>query len=49
MCLVECVVVDAPMMIDKVDEDEANKIEIKVQGNDANSKKTFKISKVKYV
>jgi len=43
--IIECVVVDAPMMIDKVDEDEANKIEIKVQGNDANSKKTFKISK----
>jgi len=42
--IIECVVVDAPVTIDKVAEDEANKIEIKVQGNDANSKKTFKIS-----
>ena len=46
MCLVECVVLEAPVMTDKVDEEEANQIEIKVQGNDADSKKTFKISKV---
>ncbi|KAJ7387395.1 Ubiquitin-2 like Rad60 SUMO-like [Desmophyllum pertusum] len=32
-------------IIDEVDEDEENNIEIKVQGNDSDSKKTFKISK----
>ena len=39
-------VVDAPTVTDEVDEDEENNIEIKVQGNDSDSKKTFKISKV---
>ena len=31
---------------DNVEEDEENMIEVKVQGNDADSKKTFKILKV---
>ena len=41
----ECVVVDAPVA-DKEEEDEQNTIEIKVQGNDPDSKKTFKATKV---
>ena len=40
----ECVVVDAPVA-DK-EEDEENTIEIKVQGNDPDSRKTFKATKV---
>ena len=43
-CL-ECVVVEAPVA-DKEEEDEENTIEVKVQGNDPDSKKTFKASKV---
>ncbi|KAL9981634.1 hypothetical protein ACROYT_G010366 [Oculina patagonica] len=42
--IIECVVVDTPV-VDKMEEDEENKIEIKVQGNDADSKKTFKVLK----
>ena len=42
----ECVVMNTPAMTDKIDDEEANQIEIKVQGKDADSKKTFKISKV---
>ena len=38
-------VVDAPVA-DKEEEDEENTIEIKVQGNDPDSKKTFKATKV---
>lgn len=38
-------VVDAPAA-DKEEEDQENTIEIKVQGNDPDSKKTFKVSKV---
>ena len=41
----ECVVVDVPV-VDKEEEDEENTIEIKVQGNDPDSKKTFKATKV---
>ena len=41
----ECVVVDVPVA-DKEEEDEENTIEIKVQGNDPDSKKTFKSTKV---
>ena len=44
LCL-ECVVVEAPVA-DKEEEDEENTIEVKVQGNDPDSKKTFKASKV---
>lgn len=43
--IIECVVMNTPVMTEKLDEEEANEIEIKVQGNDADSKKTFKISK----
>ena len=42
----ECVVMNTPAMTDKIDDEEANQIEVKVQGKDADSKKTFKISKV---
>lgn len=41
-------VVDTPV-VDKMEEDEENKIEIKVQGNDAESKKTFKVLKVIFI
>ena len=34
-------------MTDSTEEEEANKINIKVQGNDADSKKTFQVLKVK--
>ena len=34
-------------MTDKIDEEDTDKINIKVQGNDADSKKTFTVSKVK--
>ena len=37
---------NTPVMTEKLEEEEANEIEIKVQGNDTDSKKTFKISKV---
>lgn len=43
--IIECVVMNTPAMTDKIDDEEANQIEIKVQGKDADSKKTFKISK----
>lgn len=36
---------DAPVA-DREEEDEENTIEIKVQGNDPDSKKTFKVTKV---
>jgi len=39
------VVVDAPVA-DKEEENEENTIEVKFQGNDPDSKKTFKASKV---
>lgn len=42
--IIECVVVDVPVA-DKEEEDEENTIEIKVQGNDPDSKKTFKSTK----
>lgn len=35
--------------MDKMEEDEENRIEIKVQGNDPDSKKTFKVLKVTFV
>ena len=38
-------VVDAPVAYNE-EEDEENTIEIKVQGNDPDSKKTFKATKV---
>lgn len=47
MCPVECVVVKTPLMTDSIEEEGANKINIKVQGNDADSKKTFQVLKVK--
>lgn len=34
-------------MTDKIDEEDTDKINVKVQGNDADSKKTFTVSKVK--
>ena len=37
---------NTPVKTDKIDEEETDKINIKVQGNDADSKKTFKVSKV---
>lgn len=42
--IIECVVVDVPVA-DQELEDEENTIEIKVQGNDPDSKKTFKTTK----
>jgi len=42
--IIECVVVDAPVA-DKEEENEENTIEVKFQGNDPDSKKTFKASK----
>lgn len=43
--IIECVVVKTPLMTDSIEEEEANKINIKVQGNDADSKKTFQVLK----
>jgi len=42
--IIECLVLDAPVA-DREEEDEENTIEIKVQGNDPDSKKTFKVTK----
>ena len=45
-CLPECVVVNVPLMTDGIDAENTDKINIKVQGNDANLKKSFQVSKV---
>lgn len=42
--IIECVVIDKPILPDSVEEDE-NSIEIKVQGKEPDSKKTFRILK----
>lgn len=43
--IIECVVVNVPLMTDGIDAENTDKINIKVQGNDANLKKSFQVSK----
>ena len=38
---------NTPVVTDKIDEEDTDKMNIKVQGIDADSKKTFTVSKVK--
>lgn len=44
----ECVVMNVPLMTDEIDVEKANKISVKVQGNNAESKKTFQVLKVNH-
>ena len=46
--LSECVVMNVPMMTDDIDVENTNKISVKVQGNNAESKKTFQVLKVNH-
>lgn len=43
--IIECVVMNVPMMTDDIDVENTNKISVKVQGNNAESKKTFQVLK----
>ena len=46
--LSECVVMNVPMMTDDIDVENTNTISVKVQGNNAESKKTFQVLKVNH-